>query len=525
MSYPVNDPRIFFSDLESGPNSGGENNAGAMVTIYGSGFGAQQQDSSVTIGTGKAAKYLIWSDTKIAFQLGSAATTGEIKVARAGKMSNALPFKVRAGRIFFLGANGKDGNAGSFASPWKNFTKARDAMKEGDITYALDGAIQVGEDQYGARATMSLGGKFCSATGEPRALVGYPGAKATLGSVDAGDLAVRSVDLADLGGICPGGWVFAGLNLRAKETTLAIGGGAGNWRVVGNDISCPNGNGQSGCVETGGIDGKLQFYGNHVHDAGAAKASALYHGIYFGSDSNHIDMGWNIVENIRGCRGVQIHSSRRSMAPEDHTGQSQYDIVIHDNIIHDTQCDAIIFATVDPSKGKIEVYNNIIYNAGKGPNNPEGSGNWACIYFSGDTNNGPPNGGTVEVYNNTLFHCGTFAKPPYDGSRAAVMNGGHNDKLIIRMRNNIVVQPAGIPYLVGANHAIIGANNLFFGNGAVSSNFRFTGTIAKDPQLMNLTQLDFHLSATSPAKGAGVDAGQGMDLGALPFITPVPAVP
>ena len=131
----------------------------------------------------------------------------------------------------------------------------------------------------------------------------------------------------------------------------------------------------------------------------------------------------------------------------------------------------------------------------------------------------------MEVYNNTLFHCGTFAKPPYDGSRAAVMNGGHNDKLIIRMRNNIVVQPAGIPYLVGANHAIIGANNLFFGNGAVSSNFRFTGTIAKDPQLMNLTQLDFHLSATSPAKGAGVDAGQGMDLGALPFITPVPAVP
>ena len=64
------------------------------------------------------------------------------------------------------------------------------------------------------------------------------------------------------------------------------------------------------------------------------------------------------------------------MAPEDHSGQSQYDIVIHDNIIHDTQCDGIIFATVDPSKGKIEVYNNIIYNAGKGPNNPEGSGNW-----------------------------------------------------------------------------------------------------------------------------------------------------
>jgi hypothetical protein len=31
-------PRIFFSDMESGPNSGGQNNNGVWVTIWGKGF-------------------------------------------------------------------------------------------------------------------------------------------------------------------------------------------------------------------------------------------------------------------------------------------------------------------------------------------------------------------------------------------------------------------------------------------------------------------------------------------------------
>lgn len=521
MSYPVDQPKIFFSDLESGPNTGGENNAGAFVTIYGVGFGAQQGDSSVTIGAGKAAKYPIWTDTKIAMQLGSAASTGEIKVTRGGKVSNALPFKVRAGRIFFIGPNGKDGGSGAFNSPWKNFTKSRDSMKDGDITYALDGASQGGEDQYGGRATMSIGAKYCSANAEPRAMVGYPGAKATLGSIDGPDMGVRNLNISDLGGECDGGWIFANLQLRAKEAALAIGGGKGIWRVVGNDISCPNGDGQSGCVETGGVEGRMIFYGNHVHDAGKTGASALYHGVYFGTDTNHIDMGWNIVENVKGCRGVQIHSSPPTADEKDLRGLNQYDILIHDNIIHDTQCDGIVMATLNPSKGKVEVFNNVIYNAGKGPNNPEGSGNWACVYVSADTNRGPEGTGTVDIYNNTFYHCGTFSKPPWDHARAAVMHGGHSKKLFIRLRNNIMVQPGGIAYIEAGPSEVNGSNNLFFGNGAAPG-LGLGASISKDPQFVNPARGDFHLMPTSPAKGAGVEK---QDLGALPFVTPVAATP
>src|SRR5260370_319518 len=55
-------PRIFYSDLESGPNTGGQGGFGAFVTIYGKGFGATQGSSVVTIGGVAAQKYLIWSD-------------------------------------------------------------------------------------------------------------------------------------------------------------------------------------------------------------------------------------------------------------------------------------------------------------------------------------------------------------------------------------------------------------------------------------------------------------------------------
>ena len=72
-------PRIFYSDLDSGPNSGGEKNGGAYVTIYGKGFGATQGASFVTIGAGRAVAYPVWTDSKIAFQIGASAvsTLGE----------------------------------------------------------------------------------------------------------------------------------------------------------------------------------------------------------------------------------------------------------------------------------------------------------------------------------------------------------------------------------------------------------------------------------------------------------------
>ena len=502
-------PHIFYSDLESAPNTGGENNAGAIVTIYGKNFGETRGDSFVTIGKGFAANYKEWTDTKIALQLGAKAETGSLTVHAGKKQSNSAPFMVRAGRIAFVSPKGSDHANGDFFSPWKTILKARNSSKPGDVIYLMDGISQVVDDGTGWSAALTLGANDCGSV-LPRALVAYPGATATIGGINGPPVGIRASNPSERGGACAGGWVFAGLTLRGQSVAIALEGPSNNWRLVDNDISCPNGDGATACVETSRAS-HIQFFGNNVHDAGKADASALYHGVYFSTDSNHIDMGWNTVANIRGCRGVQIHSSPlHGGGPNDPTGHNQYDISIHDNVIHDTQCDGIVFATVDPSQGKIEAYNNIIYNAGQGPSNPEKSGNWSCIYVAGTTNTGPSGGGTVEIYNNTLAQCGTFAKPPYDDARASVMNGEHNPNLAIRLRDNIFYQPNTVPYIVG--RGFTGSHNLVYGNGSLP----LAQSLHQNPMFVDAGHDDFHLASNSPARHTGTETESSFDKDGIP---------
>jgi len=513
-------PRIFYSDLESGPNSGGKNNDGAFVTIYGTHFGSARGDSFVKIGGGQACAYLIWADDKIAFQLGSGARTGDIVVTTAAGDSNGVPFSVRRGNIFFVSPSGTDGHKGGFAAPWRTLPYAVHTMSAGDIAYAMDGVNQLTDDGEAWSAALLLRAEWCNPS-PPRALVAYPGATVTLGNVNGNPgVAIRSVDSGGSTPPCSGGWVFAGLQLRGLAA-LGLNGPSTNWRIVANDMTCPNGDGASGCMETSQAS-NIKMFGNNVHDTGKATASALYHGVYFSTDGNHIEMGWNTVANVHGCRGVQVHSTPQSQG----TGLNQFDLSIHDNLIHDTQCDGIVIATVDPSKGKVELYNNAIYNAGKGPANPEGSGNWSCIYVSGATNRGPAGGGTVEVYNNTLVNCGTFTRPPWANANNAVENGGHNPDLKIRLRNNIVYQPKGVPYLTGSRGAIVGESNLFFGDGSAPAGM--DDSVTADPLFVDAAKGDFHLRAGSPGRGRcrgalasvdkdGAPRGAPCDLGAYQF--------
>lgn len=503
-------PHIFYTDLESGPNKGGKDNAGAFVTISGKRFGASAGPSSyVTVGGGRVSNYPCWSDTKICIQLGAAAASGPIAVTTPAGTSNGVPFTVRAGRIFFVATTGKDSSSGSFSSPWRTLLKARDSMKAGDIAYAMDGVSQTTDDGQGWNTCflMDSGGQ----PGMPIAIVAYPGATVTMGNVNGHpDSAIRSKGHPN-----NGNWVFAGLTLRGKNDAVNLAA-SDYWRFVNNDISCPNGDEAAGCFETQ-LASYIKFLGNNVHEAGRPAASALYHGVYFSTDSNHVDVGWNTISNVHGCRGIQFHSSPlQGGGPNDPTGHNQYDLSVHDNLIHDIQCDGIIFATVDPSQGKVEAYNNVIYNAGKGPSNPENSGNWACIYAAAGTNTGKPGGGVINIYNNTMFNCGTFAKPPYDSSNAGVMNGGHNPNLRIQITNNIIFESGNIPALQGPKNGISGSNNLFFGGGGVSGFSSVINTVKKDPLFFDLARDDFHLLAGSPAHHAGADVGAGTDRDGVP---------
>jgi IPT/TIG domain len=499
-------PRIFFSDLESGPNIGGKENKGAWVTIWGKGFGTERGRSTVTIGGGAAAEYPIWTDSKITFQLGPAARSGDIVVhsgsAAEGKKStesNGVPFTVRPGRILFVAAKGNDGAKGSFAAPWRTITHAKDSMSPGDVTYIENGVVQDREDSYTAYLSMDRNGISNSGKPQaPKALVAYPGATVAIGAARGLEYGIRTPNIHAREDY----WVMSQLHIIGGRQAMDISGTG--WRIVGNEIECPGADGEVGCVETSQAS-QIRFYGNEVHNAGVSPASSkLYHAVYFSTDSNHIDVGWNHIHDNFTCRAIQFHSSplcSPGCGRNDETGRNQFDLHVHDNLIHGDNCNAINFATVDPSKGPVEAYNNVIYHVGvRDP--MQSGGAFSCIYVAGITNHGTAGSGTVEIFNNTLHDCAPNSSRNAEGSRGAFSVGGGPSGLVMRLRNNIVYQLTGEIYLDGASSQITGEKNLWFGVGAGPQ--QTTNNINADPQFLNLSRFDFHLRESSPARGVGV---------------------
>src|SRR5882672_7649400 len=120
-------PALFFSDLSSGPNSGGETVSGfsgAYVTLYGNLFGSSQGSSAVTWNGQNCLRVVSWGGArlwyqKIVVQVGANCTagSGNFVVTVGGAASNGLPFSVNSGSIYFVSTSGNDSNNGSFTSP------------------------------------------------------------------------------------------------------------------------------------------------------------------------------------------------------------------------------------------------------------------------------------------------------------------------------------------------------------------------------------------------------------------------
>lgn len=493
-------PKIFFTDLQSGPNTGGQNNQGVFLTIWGSGFGTSQGSSTVTVGGGLVNNCPVWGATwlwyqKITCQIGSSAATGNIVITVGGQSSLCenvdvgCSFTVRTGNIYFVSTSGNDSAAGSFTAPFKTVTKCKSSMVAGDTCYAENGVTQTSQDNYNACfAVMSAG-----TAGKPIALIGYPGASATIGSASC-QYAMRTPSIS-------GGpfayWTisqinFAGLSNQSLDLTST-----NNWRLIGNDMTCPNApGGQSACWETSATATNIFAYGNHLHSF--PSNDKQYHGFYFSDNVNHVWVGWNSIHD-GGCRGIQFHS----------TGNPNlYDLHVHDNLIYNIRCDAINMATIDPSKGTVEVYNNVVYHAGTGPDySSQGPSSYTCIASPGITNAGSAGTGTAYFYSNTLYDCSSRSTSGGSTTQGAisVISGSPS----VAVRNNIIVTTSGDSggYLTpdSSSSLVSGSNNLCFGSGSCPSSFG-SGSIASDPLFLNLAGVDFHLLATSPAVGVGTSS-------------------
>lgn len=476
-------PRIFYSDLTSAPASGGESGQGAFVTLYGAGFGAKRGTGSVTVAGEPAATYPIWSEHKITFQLARVTHSGKVVVhADGGSVSNDIPFTVRSGHIRFYPE--KKG---------ETFRSAIDRLHAGDVLYLQDGVVVDTLDQYESSWNIMSSGRADA----PIAVIAYPGATVTIGAVDGPRIAARTPNVHRTSD----NWVIAGLHFVGNQEALDVTDSR-NWRLVGNDFTCPHGFGPTGCIEMSQAS-DVSFLGNTVHDVGLPRTTKMYHGVYFSTDSNHIDFGWNTIADVRGCRGLQFHSTRTDPG----TGHNQYDLHIHDNVIHDTACDGINLATINPAAGPVEVFNNLLYNVGQGPDPQDGSADYACIYIQGGANAGPVGSGVVDVYNNTMFRCGDRRNT--DSGAISLSRG--SAKQSVRLRNNIIVLNEGIP-LFSSNSKLVplqAESNLIWwlqeGNGNqphVPEGFQ-----VEDPQLRDPLNGDFRPATNSPALHKGVPTG------------------
>jgi hypothetical protein len=535
-------PSLFFSDLDSGVNSGGENVggfAGSYVTLYGKNLGVSQGTSTVTWNglnclrvlpstgayTGWGMAHLWYQELIVQIGSGCTAGTGNFIVTTPTGTSNAVSFTVRAGgHIYFVATTGNDSTGtGSIGAPWLTPKNAFSHMGAGDTTYWEGGVIV---SSGGSVSAMDWGAS--GTAGNPVAMVAYPGATPQPGVQCTGctnGIAVR----------CSAGFpsscqyfTMAGLSIAGNIQAYFDQYSGNNERFVGNSYTCTGSPGQVGCVQIS-VHTNVKLFGNEISNiVGSARQ---YHSLYFSTDANHMEAGWNSLHNNNTCRDIVFHSSPLgSGGPTDPTGHQQYDLSVHDNLIHDNKCDGIDFASIDPSQGKVEAYNNVIYNVGNGPDPPDGTGSYSGIYFADACEAGNVGSGVAEVYNNTFYNVGGQTSIGFDsaitkyGNGPGAACGGGNSAITINVRNNIIQQTnANQAYLAqaiaGGLSQIHGSNNVWFGNGTgpTAGAGTFTSNINSNPGFISTSTPDFHLVVvSSPANAAGVAVTAGNTYNSYP---------
>ena len=479
-------PHINYTDLNVGSGTGGDTGDGVYVRIFGNHFGTSQGSSTLTLGgslvttCGKCS----WSDTTIVAQLGAAAKTGNIVVTVNGEASNGVPFTVTPTTILFVSASGLDTNSGTFAAPFKTWRAAFNSATGGDnnspsqntVIYIEPGTNVSFDDGRGYNAAIStdLGG---SSPTKQLAIVGYPG-----GTVNVGSTSVSN-------GVHGWGQYLTIADLSIVGQSSAIDAEAGDIRMINNTLSCPappNGLGGTACVlaETMTPNDTWVFDGNLVNNTGG-NVDKTYHAVYFSTGANHADVGWNnIGQGFKGyCRSIMFHAS---------SGANLSDIHVHDNIITGGYCDAIGLASVDPSQGVVEAYNNVISHVAIA-SNPYGVANETGIAINSDP--AGSTSGTVAIYNNTVVDAGGYTLGNQNGCFGIVSPGAG-----MHLTNNICSQPSSAqPYIQPGSQNVTGSNNLWYGAGSAPS--WDTAPVIASPDFASATS--FALQSASPAKSKG----------------------
>lgn len=317
-------PRIFYTDVVSGPNTGGEGNNGTYLSIFGKRFGTTRGTSTVRIGGVEVATYKCWNCTdsytqpktgiqKITVQLGSGIPSGTqpIVVTVDGVDSNDdITFTVRAGTLRFVDCNAAGGGTGTFASPYNTITPAHHATAPGDFVI-LRGPCTWNNEQawVGYRAIMALridSGSTglvtpCTET-LPCSYITYPQEAVTFDSYTTQTSSFNTgFRLAAPSPAAPtADWItISGIRFNSWGACISMGGTAGTnnvgTRIVNNDCWALRATAQqqSGLINPGGSP--FWVLGNYIH--GARTGNKLDHAIYVQACNWWGEQAWNWLED------------------------------------------------------------------------------------------------------------------------------------------------------------------------------------------------------------------------------------
>ena len=552
-------PVLFFSDLIVGANTGNSDTTypitggtarGVYVELYGNyldNYSSVKLGGASCVTVVSAPTAYLWYE-RMAVMISNACSTGNWSITTpGGTFSGPMlsttderrtnDFTVVSGHVYYVSSSGNNSNSGSFSSPWAGADHGECSMADGDVTYLENGYTDTSIDGCsGDTAIISPASSACSSsTSSQRALVGYPGATATLGSNSVGNVPFQNYSMP-----C-NGYELAELTLRTATTNAITivaadnAGGSGtcptsctyNMRMVALDIQCPTpGSGaETGCVADGGgfggsgdptyVDGVV-YYGDHITNTGNSPSDTLYHAEYHGTTQS-LQIAWGLTQPLTGntsstpgvWNDIQIYTSNPSYVSND--------IHVHDMILAGgayghglllaSFCDP---ATSGQFSSGCEIYNNVIYGTGLSGNDND------CVQLAGIQ---PSGSVTNNVYNNTFYNCGATGEwGPWTFDTAYYASGCTASTCITNLTNNIMYTTAGY-YLQNCQNQcypssgpttaqIVGSNNDLYGLGAVNSStveggWSATGSLNSNPNFTSTSTPSFVPMSGSAVIGAG----------------------
>lgn len=432
-------PFILFTDFSSGPtagnvsNSGDENSKGCYLSVYGINFGSFASygtSNLVTVGGVTVDNYRCLEAVvapamaalgvmRLTVQVGalsglSNGTAYPVSVSVASVTPSnstsggnyldidgeALTFTPQPGPIYFVDfVNGSNGNAGTFAAPFKDLQTTAGtggAFKKNTTQNGTDG-IHPGAHVVARTGTYTNVGQNDRAVDLMR-ITGRP----ATGASDRGSICFTSYPGA-AGANSPelchiqlptakGGGFNGNDSTRAQEISTSFGGFTGwcqymefsNFKVTSN----PTGPSDGGCMnaqstarhwrlvnleliwqstvtgashaKSGGVEGSLlnsRIYGLYIHDVNGDTGANENHGVYLDGNidvSTDVIVAYCTIKNIGAGNGIQTYDGIN--------GAGMDQLVIHHNWIETVNKNCLNI--VDNTKG-CKAYNNILLYPGE----------------------------------------------------------------------------------------------------------------------------------------------------------------